>query len=87
MTPARRQLLLYSLLAASAAAVAWDRLRPAPSAVSGAVVRTPAAAAPRPAAAEPNAAASPIAELRPRTDYLVDGGDAFPALAPPPSTR
>lgn len=84
MTPARRQLLLFSMLAASAAAVAWDRLRPAPSAVSGAVVRAPApAAAPR-AADTVATTTSPIADLRPRTDYLADGGDAFPALNPPP---
>lgn len=83
MTPARRQRLLLVLLAASAAAVAWDRLRPAPSGISGAVVRSPATPAPRAATAERASPASPITALRPRADYLAEGADAFPALAPP----
>lgn len=83
MTPARRRFLLFALLAASAFAVGWDRLRAKPVAVSNAVVRAPAARANNtPAPAHPVTPA--IALLHSRDDYLSDGGDAFPPLNPPP---
>jgi hypothetical protein len=80
MTATQRKLLLFTLLAASAAAVAWDRLhRPAPQ-ISAAVPRQPmvASSSQAPRASE----ALAVSELRPRTGYLGEGKDAFPPLHP-----
>ena len=86
MTPARRHSLLFVLLVASAGIVAWDRLRAKPVGVAAAVAR-PAGKATAPSAMPTRDAAPAIAKLRPRTDYLAEGVDAFPALNPPaPST-
>jgi hypothetical protein len=80
MTATQRKLLLFALLAASAAAVVWDRLhRPAPQ-ISAAV--------PRPAGASSSQAprvseALEVSELRPRTGYLGEGKDAFAPQRPP----
>jgi len=81
MTDTQRKLLLFTLLAASAAAVAWDRLRrPAPQ-ISAAVPRHPAGASSlqAPRASE----VLVVSELRPRTGYMDEGKDAFPPLRPP----
>lgn len=94
MTPKRRQSVLLVLLAASAAAVAYDRMRSRSPAVNGAVVRpsarSPALAAPGGVAAARGALPSSVAGLRTRTDFVAGDGDAFTvtwpvvASAPPP---
>ena len=82
MTTRRRLLLLLSLLAACAALVAYDRLRPGP--MSDAVVEP----APRmsgvalaadlfPVPSEPQ-----IAALRPRSDFIGGSHDAFAIVKP-----
>ncbi|MBW8829984.1 MAG: hypothetical protein JF606_11215 [Burkholderiales bacterium] len=81
MTPARRKLILFTLLAGSALAVTWDRMRSRTVVVGNAVVRQPARHTTE--GAVPAPAAQTLGELKPRTDYLTDGANAFPALHPP----
>jgi len=81
MTATQRKLLLFTLLAASAAAVVWDRLRPSTVKISAAVSRPRAGAS---SSQAPRALESvAVSELRPRTGYLGEGKDAFPPLRPP----
>jgi len=85
MTPARRQLLLFGLLGLSAAAVIWDRQRARPVTISGAVVRTQTASATAALSTQAPEAQTTVGTLRPRSDYLASGGDAFPSTqASPP---
>jgi hypothetical protein len=85
MTGTQRKLLLFTLLAASAAAVVWDRLHRAAPQISAAVPRHPANASSSqaPRASEPLT----VSEMRPRTGYLGEGKDAFPPLRPPLPAR
>ena len=93
MKAAHRLPLLLALLAGCAAVVAWDRLRARPVvAISGAVERPRAAAAPaaREAARAPaEVAAQAVASLRPREGWDAAGADAFqvPARPAPPVAR
>lgn len=81
MTATQRKLLLFTLLAASAAAVVWDRLHSPAIKISAAVSRPTVGA---PSLQVPRASESlAVSELRPRTGYLGEGKDAFPPLHPP----
>lgn len=84
MNPATRRRLLFGVLALSAAAVAWDRLRKPRLATSQAVVRANAPTSP---ATSRNAPAMAVAKLLPRAGYGEEGSDAFspwqPIIAPP----
>ena len=82
MTPARRQFLLFGLLALSAAGVIWDRQRTRPVAISGAVARPQTASTAAALSTQP-AVQNTVGTLRPRSDYLASGGDAFPSTQPP----
>ncbi|MCU7376095.1 hypothetical protein PEC18_36255 [Paucibacter sp. O1-1] len=95
MSPSTRKFLLFGLLAASAVAVAWDRLRASPPAlaISGAVERPAPPSSAQPAQSPTSTGTSPseIQTLRPRDDYQRPGADVFPAtVAPvpqPPQTQ
>jgi hypothetical protein len=88
MTPARRSLVLFGLLAISGSLVAWDRLRPR-AVVADAVARKPGPATPGAAVAREPAqngatTTASLAMARDRNGYLASGADAFPSLLPPP---
>ena len=87
MTPTVRRRLLFGLLAACAAAVAWDRLRAAPPPVVAEAVARPATSTSEPPAVTraTHAASHGLLALQDRAGYDAVGGDAFPSVAPPPT--